>query len=121
MTSVTVAPFSTDCPAIGKVLITIPGVILSLADNSWHQNPDRYRDDHDDSRAFVDQRPCWRRGADHPAWRCCLARLLLTLRPETSPVQRGCCACPRLTHDRRYGHPGWHLDLGREDREPGKE
>ena len=81
MTSVTVAPFSTDCPAIGKVLITVPGVTLSLdcsrrchlsptraqssrrisyslADNSWHHNPDWYRDDHDDSRAFVDQLPC---------------------------------------------------------------
>jgi hypothetical protein len=29
MTSVTVAPFSTDCPAIGKVLITVPGVTFS--------------------------------------------------------------------------------------------
>src|SRR6266576_1754246 len=30
MTSVTVAPFSTDCPAIGRVLITVPGVALAL-------------------------------------------------------------------------------------------
>jgi hypothetical protein len=30
MTSVTVAPLSTDCPATGKVLITVPGVTLAL-------------------------------------------------------------------------------------------